>query len=295
MTQHLAKRGISPLQAWRRRWWRRDEAAIAAFAGLRPIVVITGASAGIGLAFARSFGRSGHDVLMIARDAAALTAAADDVKRAGSAGRIETLALDVTDADAATRLDGTMSGLGGYADILVNNAGIGRAGDFVSQSQSDLDDVLSLNIVALTRLCRHVLPGQLVRGAGGIINVASIGGVVPGPHQAAYYASKAYVLSLSEALAAETSGHGVRVTAVLPGPVETAFHAKMGAERALYRMILPSLSPATIALSGRIAFALGLRISVPGIVNSVFYLALRFLPHRILVPLVGLLLRPPAK
>lgn len=259
------------------------------------MVVVTGASAGIGLAFARSFGRSGCDVLMIARQPQALKAAAETVRDAGSSGRIETLALDVTDADAAMRIGEKLTQLSSFADILVNNAGIGLAGRFVSQTEKDLDALLSLNVAALTRLCRSVLPGQLVRGAGGIINVASIGGLVPGPHQAAYYASKAYVLSLSEALAAETSGFGVRVMAVVPGPVETEFHAKMGAKDALYRQVMPSLDAASVAWSARIAFALGMRVCVPGLFNRVSYLTLRFLPHRLVVPLIGLLLRPAAK
>ncbi len=259
------------------------------------MVVVTGASAGIGFAFARSFCLSGRDVLMIARNPATLEEATLAVKNAGGMGRIETLALDLADADAIIRIDARLSELGGFADILVNNAGIGLADRFVSQKAGDIDALLSLNIVALTRLCRHVLPGQLARGSGGIINVASIGGLVPGPYQAVYYASKAYVISLSEALAVETSGLGVHVMAVLPGPVETEFHAKIGAERAPYRFVMPSLEPATVARSARIAFTLGQRIAVPGLANCFIYLALRVLPHRIVLPLVALLLRPPAR
>ena len=102
--------------------------------------------------------------------------------------------------------------------------------------------LVDLNVRALTRLTRHFLPGMRQRGRGGILNVASLGGYAPGPNQAAYYASKAYVLSLTEAIAAETAGEGVRVCALAPGPVDTAFHARMGAENAFYRYLVPPAS-----------------------------------------------------
>jgi short-subunit dehydrogenase len=131
-----------------------------------------------------------------------------------------------------------------------------------------------------------------VRGRGGILNVASLGSYVPGPNQAAYYASKAYVLSLSEAIAAETAGEGVRVCALAPGPVNTAFHARMGAERALYRAFVPPASAEAVARAGYLGFVLGWRVTIPGVFNPLLALATRILPHRIVIPVVGLLLRP---
>ena len=130
------------------------------------------------------------------------------------------------------------------------------------------------------------------RGRGGILNLASLGGYAPGPYQAAYYASKAYVMSLSEALAAETAGEGVRVCVLAPGPVATPFHERMQGESGLYLRLLPVSNPDSVARAGYLAFALGWRVVVPGLVAPILALAMRLTPHRILVPIVGWLLKP---
>jgi short-subunit dehydrogenase len=176
--------------------------------------------------------------------------------------------------------------------VLVNSAGIGLAGPFLDQAPEDVLQLLDINVRALTRLTRHFLAGMRVRGRGGILNLGSLGGYGPGPYQAAYYASKAYVHAFSEAIAAETAGEGVRVTVLAPGPVNTRFHARMGSEHALYRYFVAPASAEAVARAGYLAFALGLRVLVPGILNPFFALALRILPHRIVIPIVGWLLRP---
>ena len=285
----------SLIQRWRRRWWRNDAIALARFAALAPAVVVTGASEGIGLAFAQAFARAGRNVVLIARNAHDLEAASASIVRNDVTGHVATLALDVTAADALSRLDAKLAALGVYADILVNNAGMGLSGHFAGQPSEAIESLLALNVGALTRLCRHVLPDQLVRGRGGIINIASVGGYVPGPQQAVYYASKAYVISLSEALAAETAGRGVLVMAVAPGVVETAFHTKMGANASLLRMILPAHSPQKIVASALFGFYFGHRVVVPGLLNRLIVLAVRALPHRVVMPLIGILLRPEAQ
>ena len=280
------------LQAWRRRWWRADAASLAAFAHLTPTVVITGASEGIGAAFAHTFARSGQDVLLIARDGSSLDAVAATIMNDGAKAKVMTLALDITLPDAIEGIDRKLADRGAYADILVNSAGMGLAGSFATADTSEIDALVAVNVAALTRLCRYVLPGQLVRGRGGIINVASIGAYVPGPQQAAYYASKAYVLSLTEALAEETSGKGVRVMAVVPGAVETRFHAKMGANDAFYRMLIPAMRADRVASRTVLAFALGQRMFIPRLFDVLLVAALRILPHRVTMPIVGHLLRP---
>src|SRR6185295_19609529 len=126
---------------------------------------------------------------------------------------------------------------------------------------------------------------------GGVLNVASIGSYAPGPYQAVYYASKAYVLSLSEAVAAETAGEGVRVSALAPGPVNTGFHRKMGSERAFYRYLVLPASPESVAAAGYRGFAFGWRVIVPGILNPALAVAMRILPHRIVIPIIGRLLK----
>ena len=152
--------------------------------------------------------------------------------------------------------------------------------------------MIDLNVAALTRLMHHALPGMLARGRGGILNVASLGGLVPGPYQAAYYASKAYVISLTEAVGSEAAGQGVRLTALAPGPVDTGFHAAMGSEFSFYRQLILPLSPEGTANAAYRGYVLGCHLVVPGLINKVLALALRILPHTLLLPFVGWLLRP---
>jgi short-subunit dehydrogenase len=280
----------SLLQLWRRRWWRRDRQALAAFAGLEPMVVVTGGSEGIGYALARRFAAAGNDVVLVARRPDVLTQAADRIRADFN---VEAVAVpaDVTKPDAIPAIEAALAAHGAYADVLVNSAGMGLAGTFHDQPPEAIAQLLDLNVRALTSLSRHFLAGMRVRGRGGILNLASLGGYAPGPNQAVYYASKAYVLSFSEAVAAETAGEGVRVCALAPGPVNTRFHARMGAEHALYRYLVAPSSPEGVARAGYVGFALGLRVVVPGLLNPFLALAMRILPHRIVIPIVGLLLK----
>jgi uncharacterized protein len=261
-------------------------------ADLSPAVVITGASRGIGLALAQVFHAAGHTVVLIARNETELMTAAQSFEPSATA-RVLTLALDVTAPNAESQLDDGLARAGCYLDTLVNNAAIGVSGRFDQNPLQDIDNLVAINVAALTRLTRHALPGMIARGSGGILNIASLGGAVPGPYQAAYYASKAYVMSLTEALASEAGGLGVRISLVAPGPVATSFHENMGADRALYRILLPECSPARVAAIAYRGFQLGQRLIVPGITNRFFYLALRLLPHPISVTLTGWLLRNP--
>lgn len=280
------------LQSWRRRWWRPDPAALAAFEGLKPMTVVTGGSEGIGLELARRFAAAGNDVLLIARHVAPLEQAAAGIRAQYKVAAVA-LPLDVTAADATTRIGAALAAQRAYADVVVNNAGIGLAGPFHTHAPDDILRLVDLNVRALTHFTRHFLPGMRVRGRGGILNVASLGGYIPGPNQAAYYASKAYVLSLTEAIAAEIAGEGVRVCALAPGPVNTHWHAKAGAEGAFYRRFVPPASASSVAWAGYLGFVLGLRVTIPGLVNPFMAVALRIMPHRIVIPIVGFLLRPP--
>ncbi|HJZ29727.1 MAG TPA: SDR family NAD(P)-dependent oxidoreductase [Hyphomicrobiaceae bacterium] len=278
-------------QGWRRRRWRPDAEALAAYAGLKPFTVVTGGSDGIGLALARRFAAAGNNLLLLARRPDPLEAAANAI-RAASQVEVATAAVDITAADAVAAIEAALQACGGYADILINSAGIGAAGPFADQSPETLIRLVELNVRALTVLSRHFLPGMRVRGRGGILNLASLGSYTPGPQQAAYYASKAYVLSLSEAVAAETAGEGVRVCALAPGPVATRFHARMGAERAFYRALVPPASADAVARAGYLGFVLGWRVTVPGLLGPPLALGMRVMPHRLLVPIVAWLLHP---
>jgi hypothetical protein len=252
---------------------------------------VTGGSQGIGFALAQRFAAAGHDLLLVARQVEPLQQAAQRLRTEFKV-RVAVVALDVTAADAIAKLDAALAGERAYADLLINSAGIGLAGAFEQQAPETLLQLLDVNVRALTALSRHYLPGMLVRGRGGILNLASIGAYTPGPYQAAYYASKSYVLSFSEALAAEVAGQGVRVCVLAPGPVQTSFHARMGADRSAYRLLVPPASADAVGRAGYLGYILGRRVVVPGILNPSGAFVMRIMPHRILIPIVGWLLRP---
>jgi len=280
---------ISVVDRWVGRRADPKPDAVAAVSGLKPAVVITGASRGIGFALADRFARAGRDVVMIARHEAPLIEAAGAIAKRRGVSAIA-LSVDVTQPEAQHTIDAALASRGFYMDVLINNAGVGLAGSFEDQRAEDLDALVALNVAALTRMTRHAVGAMLARGRGGVLNVGSLGGMVPGPYQAAYYASKAYVASLTEAVGHEARGRGVRVSVVAPGPVETDFHAKMGAETSLYRMLVPSLAPEAVAARAYRGFMLGETVIVPGLLPSAGGLALKLLPHLVSVPLVAALL-----
>lgn len=279
---------------WVKRKARPDEAALRAVADLKPATVITGASRGIGLELAKQFAEHGDTVVLVARHLAALNEAAAEINAGGLERQAFAVALDVTEPRAFEQIAAALRENGLYLDVLINNAAMGLGDGFLTQSPEAVDRLVALNVGAMTRLTRLVLPDMVARGRGGLLNVASLGGYVPGPYQAAYYASKAYVISLTEAIAAEHAGSGVRISVLAPGPVDTGFHARMGADRALYRWVLPSASAARVAASARRDFVLGRRVIVPSLLYLVGAALMRVMPHPISVPIVAWLLKPPA-
>jgi short-subunit dehydrogenase len=279
------------IDLWLSRRWQPDPALLAQWQGLRPAVVVTGASEGLGLAIARRFARRSCPVVLVARRRQALEQAVKTI-RGEDGGSAIAIPLDVSGADAAGHLDVELARNGLYADILVNNAGIGLGGDYLQHSPRQIAELLEVNVRALSVLMRHFLPGMCARGRGGVLNVASLGGYTPGPYQAAYYASKAYVIALTEAVAWETRGLGVRVAVYAPGPINTRLHAKMGAESALYRWLIPAPSPWTAAGSAVRWFAWGRTVITPGLLAPLLAIAMRLTPHPVLIPIVAGLLRP---
>jgi short-subunit dehydrogenase len=279
------------IDKWLRRAWRPDDTALKALSGARPAIVVTGGSDGIGRAIASEFSSPDHTTILVARDGERLAKAAADISSTTGAPCL-TLALDVRHSDAPDRILTFLADHDLYADILVNAAGVGTTGEFHQNDPGDIATITDLNVTALTRLTRVFLPDMLVRGRGGIINVASLGGFVPGPYQAAYYASKAHVISLTRALAWENRGRGVRIATVTPGPVNTEFHARADGETSLYRRILPAVSPETVARWTRHGYALGLGIIVPGILPNILALCVRILPGALTIPAIALLLKP---
>lgn len=269
---------------------RRRTPQHSARSALRPALVVTGASGGIGAALAQRFAQSGHyAVVLVGRQSAALAATASLL---GTTTQVHCVELDLTAHDALEALDQFLARQALYLEVLINCAGVGLSGPFHEQDPAAIDALLAININALTRLMRSALPSMLARGRGGILNVASLGGFVPGPHQAAYYGSKAFVISLTEAVASEVKGQGVRVAVLAPGPVNTLFHAKMGAESAMYRHLIPGRNVQSVARSAYRGFQLGHTVIVPGLLENAIQVSLWLVPHAITVRVVKLLLKP---
>ncbi|MEQ1714971.1 MAG: SDR family NAD(P)-dependent oxidoreductase [Hyphomicrobium sp.] len=268
--------------------------ARASVANLKPIVLVTGGSRGLGAALAERFATAGSDVALVARNADELESTARAIA-ARTARAAIAIPHDLTAPGTPAALATLLAERGYYVDILINNAGTGLSGPFEGQSADDIQRLIALNIATLTALTQYWLPDMRARRHGGILNVASLGGAVPGPYQAVYYASKSYVLSLTEAIASETTGEGVRVSALAPGPLETGFHSAMNADRSLYRRLIPALTPERAAREAYLGYSLGRRVIVPGLGNTLGYIAVRLLPHTITTPIIRVLLAPRSK
>lgn len=277
---------------WIRRYARPDPAALQRVEGLTPTTVITGASEGLGFALARRLAREGRTIVLLARSADTLTEAAADLAVSFPSARIIAEALDVSDRAAPQALDALLTRERLYLDVLVNNAAIGLGGEFTVVDQDRLDELVATNIGAVTRLTRYYLPAMRARARGGVMNLASLASFVPGPWQAGYFASKAYVLSLTAAIGRECAGEGVRVCAIAPGPIETRIHRKMRTTNTFYRLLLPSISADRMARLSWRSYRLGRRVVVPGFVTGVFAWSARAMPFEVLLPLISWLMRP---
>lgn len=233
---------------------------------LRPVVLVTGASQGIGEALAHEFAAHGHDLLLVARRRQELERVAAEVaSRHGVAARI--VSVDLAGPEAGADLEAELARLGLYVDILVNSAGFGLSGRAWRLDRAEQAQMIDVNVRALVDLTLRFLPGMVERGAGGVLNVGSIAGFQPGPYMACYYATKAFVQSWSAALAAECARSGVRFTNLAPGPVASGFAARARVERSKLFSLVPVLSSEAVARAGYAGFAKGRRLVVPGLVN----------------------------
>ena len=190
--------------------------------------LITGASSGIGRALARLFAQDGHALVLVARRGSVLEDLAAELSRDHSV-TVRVMPIDLAEPDAAMRLVADLQSAGVVVDVLVNNAGFGMQGAFAALPVDRQLQMIHLNVTALTALTRLLLPSMLERNRGGVLNIGSTAGFQPGPFMAVYYATKAYVVSFSEALADELSGSGLRISCLAPGPTATAFAAEAGA------------------------------------------------------------------
>jgi uncharacterized protein len=251
--------------------------------------LITGASAGIGAEFARFLAAEGETLVLTARRRNRLEALAEELRREHGV-RVEILEADLAQESAAQFLAEKIGALDLEVHTLINNAGFGLRGAFVDQPLDRLIEMLNLNVVALTRLTGLFLPAMLARGEGGIINVASTAAFQPGPYMSVYYASKAYVLSFSEAIAHELRGSGVVVTALCPGPTQSEFAevAGLGGSRVLRRVSMSSREVARLGLEGHRA---GQTIVITGLGNKLASWVARLLPRGLTARIIARLQR----
>jgi short-subunit dehydrogenase len=251
---------------------------------MQPVCLITGASAGIGAALARVFAQAGHALVLTARREAQLAALADEIAGTGHA-RPHVIATDLGASDGPARLAEALRAAGLEPAIVVNNAGFGLLGEAAVLDRAQQLAIIDLNIRALTDLSIRWLD-SIARHGGGILNVASIAGFLPGPGMAVYHASKAYVVSFTEALHEELKGDGVRVCALCPGPVETEFFERAGVPDNYFPAYL-NRSAERVAREGYAGFMGGHRVVVPGKLNRIMTLLPRLLPRGLMLAMTA--------
>src|SRR6266571_3831115 len=240
------------------------------------VTLITGASAGIGTELARVFASKGHRVVLVARRADRLTALAGEIVAAGGAAPI-VLACDLTQMGVGDKIAEALTAAGVEVEYVVNNAGFGVFGRAIQRDRADQLDMIMVNIRALTDLSLR-FADQLIRNRGGLLNMGSVASFLPGPGMAVYYASKAYVLSFTEAMRAELAPHGVRVTVVCPGPVPSEFQARAGFAPGFDSAILNVL-PAAVAQQAYRGLMANKRAVMPGIGIKIVPFLLRLFPR----------------
>jgi hypothetical protein len=246
---------------------------------------VTGASSGIGAELARALARRGHGVTLVARRKNRLEELAAELSEDHGV-RAETLGCDLGDPGARTRMLASLAELGLDVEVLVNNAGFGTAGRFVDLDQERELDMVGLNVEAVVALCGRFVPEMAKRGRGAVLNVASTAAFQPIPRNATYAATKAFVLSLSDALHAELKGSGVTVTSLCPGPVKTEFVEVANMDRAAESA--PSFvwtAPDFVAEQGISGLERGKRVVVPGRLNAAGALGGQHVPRSVLLRL----------
>jgi short-subunit dehydrogenase len=251
----------------------------------RPTALITGASGGIGVELARVFAEHGYDLVLVARGKDRLVALAAELEGAhGITARV--IEADLAQPAAPDAIYEQVGVQGVTVDILVNNAGFGTHGPFADTDLGTELEVLQVNVVALTHLTKLFLRDMLARGHGKVLNVASTAAFQPGPLMAVYYATKAYVLSLSEALANEVQGTGVTVTALCPGPTATDFHRRAQIEDSRLVRSPLMMDAATVARVGYRALMAGKTVAIPGWANRLGAFAVRLTPRGLVTRIV---------
>jgi len=248
------------------------------------VTLITGASAGIGTELARVFASNGHRVALVARREDRLATLAGEIVAAGGAAPIM-IPCDLRQPDAGDKIAAAVAAHGVEVEYLVNNAGFGLFGHAIEMDRAEQLDMIAVNIRALTDLSLR-FSDHLIRHRGGILNVSSIAGFLPGPGMAVYYASKAYVLSFSEGLRGELASRGVRVTTLCPGPVPSEFQSRAGFEPGFDSAIL-NVSAPDVAKEAYRGLMANKRVVLPGLGIKILPFLLRLFPRGFILAAVS--------
>jgi len=247
---------------------------------VKKVALITGASAGLGVEFARQLSKRGHRLVLVARRKDRLDALAKEL------GNARAIAIDLSKSGSAAKLLADLATASEQVEILVNNAGFGLIGRFAELDAQRERQMIDLNVSTLTDLCRTVAPAMIKRKSGGILNVASTAAFQPGPNMAVYFATKAYVLSLTEALHEELKPHGVHVSALCPGPTRTEFGevAGFGGNGLFDRVAMESPEVVEAGLDG---LDRNRAVVVPGFANKAGAFSTRFAPRSVVRRIAG--------
>jgi hypothetical protein len=256
---------------------------------MQPAVVVTGASSGLGAEFAKLAAAEGAKVVLIARSRPELEALAASLDPTGRSTVV--LSVDLGVPDAGETIARELEARDLYCHILVNNAGFGLYGNAVELDRERQFGIIDVNIRATTDLMLRFLPAMVERRSGAVLNVGSIAGFAPGPRMAVYFASKAYLISISQALMQEVRHLGVTVTCLCPGPLRTPFLTRSGADQVALFKALHKLDTADAARAGWNAMKAGRALSVPGIGNKITLMGIRFLSRSALLAITGRLQR----
>ncbi len=247
--------------------------------------LITGASSGFGIEFAKLFAKDGYNLILVARSEQTLLKQAAEYKKTyGVEARV--IAKDLSQPNAAQDIFEELNSDGVRVEALVNNAGFATYGHFADLKISGELEMMQVNMIALTHLTRLFLPGMVARKSGKILNIASTAAFQPGPLMAVYYATKAFVLSFSEAIGNELKDSGVTVTALCPGPTETGFQQRAAMEESKLVSGKKIMDAATVAKIGYEALLKGKPVVIPGFRNNIMAQTVRFTPRQMVTNLV---------
>jgi uncharacterized protein len=248
------------------------------------VTLITGASAGIGTELARVFASKGHRLALVDRHGDRLISLANEIVAAGSSAPV-LIPCDLEQPDAGDKIEAALAEAGVEVEYVVNNAGFGLFGHAIDLDRQEQLGIVAVNIRALTDLSLR-FSNSLIRHRGGVLNLGSLSGFLPGPGMAVYYASKAYVLSFSEALRHELAPHGVRVTTLCPGSVASEFQARAGIKPGLEHEML-NISASDVARAGYRGLMANKRIVLPGVGIKLVPFMLRLFPRAFILAAVG--------